>query len=498
MFISVRRREQDDLHSDPRSSLGDDIQELTWDLETAADCNMSAEEMQAQLEAQKQSRVELEDQVKAMQLKNDMESEVLRAEELRVQLKLLEETRTKAAEAHKARVAEMEKLVAEKAMPTGVPAWFQDQLKALTVDPAAEEQKRKEQLEQEDERKRQIEEVKNQQEALQKKLEALMGPQEVPRPTEPTENSKLQQLRNLLNPQPQATQDALIQQLASALGDKDAPDPQRDILKALLADSNKIKGTGGTTTLKPDILARLTGEDSAKMHDWLAQFNKQEEGENELFRITEEGEGKQTRVRSGMLDKSTMNVLHKEVWPQRNLGEDWAEDEVDFKHIRFEHLVAGETRTIELATEPDQILGRLRLLRRISYLKLRGYEWSLLRKMYAAIVCSIETGENNWASNFDRFETMLYRKTMLEAKPKADRAAWEPRSQGGSSNPNKKWYCRDWNREGCTKSAPHPAWFGSGPTAEKRSVLHVCAACLLKDRVARDHPEGHQSCPQQD
>ena len=85
-------------------------------------------------------------------------------------------------------------------------------------------------------------------------------------------------------------------------------------------------------------------------------------------------ECKHTKTRSGMLDKSSTNIRHKEVWPQKNLGEDWAEDEVEFKQLRFEHLVAGETRTIETCSDPAQILGRLHLLRHIAYLKLRGLE----------------------------------------------------------------------------------------------------------------------------
>ena len=44
-----------------------------------------------------------------------------------------------------------------------------------------------------------------------------------------------------------------------------------------------------------------------------------------------------------MLDKSTTNIQCKEVWPQKNLGEDWAEEEIEFKQLKFEHLVAEET-----------------------------------------------------------------------------------------------------------------------------------------------------------
>ena len=60
----------------------------------------------------------------------------------------------------------------------------------------------------------------------------------------------------------------------------------------------------------------------------------------------------------------------------------------------------------------------------------------------------------------------------------------------------KKWFCRDWNKpEGCRKNAPHKAWFGTGTNAISRVVLHMCAACYMKDKQVRDHPETHESCP---
>ena len=113
---------------------------------------------------------------------------------------------------------------------------------------------------------------------------------------------------------------------------------------------------------------------------------------------------------------------------------------MEFKQIRFEHLVAGETRTIETSTDPAEILGRLRLLRKIAYLKLRGYDWQLICKMYAAILTSIETREYSWESNFDRFETILYRKVMWEPKTHHQEPR-QDREQG-----DRKQFCRDYNK----------------------------------------------------
>ena len=159
---------------------------------------------------------------------------------------------------------------------------------------------------------------------------------------------------------------------------------------------------------------------------------------------------------------------------------------MEFKQLKFEHLVAGETRTIETCTDPVQILGRLRLLRHISYLKLRGIEWPLLRKMYAAILSSIEMREYSWESNFDRFKSILYRRVLTDRMGDREHKPSEGR----------KRFCRDFNKpEGCPKNSPHQVWMGQGPGAIKRMVYHCCAACLIRDEVLKDHPEGHPSCP---
>ena len=198
------------------------------------------------------------------------------------------------------------------------------------------------------------------------------------------------------------------------------------------------------------------------------------------------------KVRSGILDRATTNIQQKQVWPQQNLGEDWADEDVEFKQLRFEHLVAGETRTIVTCSDPAEILGKLRLLRRIAYLKLRGYEWHLLWKLYTAILTSIETKEYSWESNFDRFETILYRKTAAKGCQHTSDHRTD-REQG------RKRFCRDYNKpEGCPKNSPHTVWFGTGPSAAKRTVYHYCAACLIRDKTPREHPEGHPDCPHKD
>ena len=108
--------------------------------------------------------------------------------------------------------------------------------------------------------------------------------------------------------------------------------------------------------------------------------------------------------------------------------------------------------------------------------------------MYAAILSSIETREYLWESNFDRFESILYRKVLVDRS--SDKEHKEAKQEG------RKQFCRDYNKpDGCPKSSPHTAWIGSGPGASKRLVYHYCAACLIRDRTPREHPEGHNKCP---
>ena len=209
-------------------------------------------------------------------------------------------------------------------------------------------------------------------------------------------------------PSMQEDQNQLLEQLRRALGTRETEDPRKTVLKQFLMKSNTATTPGGATTLKPQLLKQLTGEEEDfNMAEWLATFNKQDQGES---KFENDEDRKYKNSKSGILDKATSNIQHKEVWPQRNLLEDWADEEVAFNQLQFEHYIAGEAQTIELCTEPAQILGRLRLMRRMAYSKLRGYDWSLIRKMYAAILTSIEVRENTWDSTFDRFESSLYKR----------------------------------------------------------------------------------------
>ena len=337
--------------------------------------NMSeAERLQRELEEKKAANKLAAQQAEEMRLHNKVEEQNLKQRKWELAIKQMKVHREEVQKQHEKRLSDMKHMATEATENSSKDEaimWLKSQLSKLEdpKDTEAEETACREQ----EEKKKMIEEVRKQRDELDAKLAELTG-----RPTE----------RGPSPPAQPDSQETLLQQLQAALSTKGDMDPQKAILRALTTQSNKTQGPGGVHTLKPDLMEKLntdlTGNHRLDMNEWLANFNKEDEGESLLRFANAEGEGecKHSKMKSGMLDRSTNNIHQKQVWSQKNLGEDWAEEELEFKQIRFEHLVAGETRTIELCTDPAQILGRLRLLRRIAYLRLRGYKWSLLRKMY--------------------------------------------------------------------------------------------------------------------
>ena len=415
-----------------------------------------------------------------MKIQNELENEKLKQRQWQEVMDQLKQTREHAERAHSRYMQEIKEAASTACDNTTrrVLEWFRTQTDQLAGPSRAHNQPSEEELEQaraeQEARDREVRDLQAQQEEIANKLAEL------------TSTTRAQDTR--------ASQNISLEQLKTTLSTKKDEDPNKLLLKALITNQNKAPGDGGICTLRPSILNSITGAEGNNMAEWLANLNKQDEGESEIARLALLGEGdpglKSGKARSGILDKATTNIQQKQVWPQQNLGEDWADEEVEFKQIKFEHLVAGETRTIETCSDPAQILGRLRLMRRMAYLKLRRYEWSLIRKMYAAIVTSIETKEYSWESNFDRFETILYRRTWGENRVQNDRQVIDRESTA------RKRFCQDYNKpEGCPKNSPHVTWFRNGPSAVKRTVYHLCAACLIREKQQREHPEGHPECP---
>ena len=444
------------------------------------------EKLREELKQQRELSERLQEELHAAEIRNELQKEKMKQRECQLAKERLDKEKEAAEMRHEEVIKQMHESKADKedTKATAI-EYLKEQLTKLTgtpveipgADEAREKAKKQEVADQ-------LKELLTQQKALMTQAQQLAASQS----SDPQIQKLLKQMSAIEGEQsPQDEQSKLMDQLLQSLQGREPEsklNKQKEILKQFLVDANKVPTIGGATTLKPEMLKKLTGEsDIFNMTEWLSNLNKHRSEEGRCDSAIEECKH---HKKSGMLDKATANIQHKEVWPQKNLLEDWADEEIEFKHLQFEHMVAGELRTIETSTDPAEILGRLRLLRKMAYTKLRGYEWPLIRKMYAAILRSIETKEHTWDSNFDRYETILYRKTPIRK---------EDRTGSGPGTNSKKWFCRDWNKGNCTKSSPHKSWFGTGTNAVQRTVLHMCATCYMKEKTQKEHPEGHESCP---
>ena len=395
-------------------------------LETTMSCtpvkeDAILEELQEQIKEQKEHSAKLQQQVENMKLCQELEAEQLQHEQWELAIQELRQSRELMLQQHESNKEKIRNMAQghTQRQPNQAVAWMQSQVQGPRGQEDADRVSQKQKL---------LDQLHKQEEEIQRQIEDLS--------TDDTDTDTREPLRRPMDttPRDKSEQEILLEQIRTTLAPKEADrDLNKALLKALITTQNKTAGCGGTSTLKPDMLSKLSGEAEFSTAEWLASLNRQEEGESEVSKILNKldddsdcrAECRHTIKKSGMLDKSTTNIGHKEVWPQKNLGEDWAEEEMEFKQLKFEHLVAGETRTIKTCTDPAQILGRLRLLRRIAYLKLRGIEWPSIRKMYAAILSSIETREYSWESNFNRFESILYRRVLMDRNN--DREHREPR-----------------------------------------------------------------------
>ena len=440
------------------------------------------DELKQQLENEKEHSKQLQEEAELMQVQHDLEIEKQKQKQWQVAMEEIRMAREHADREHEKCLEKIKEMAsASRTQATNstldwLKAQLQDMQKAPDTPSEADRERQAKEAE--------IKELRDQQEAINQKLKELTGQDNPSRPIEDVRRVLTQDKTN------NGQQNMLMDQLRAALTARKEEDPNKALLKALASSHNRTGAEGGTNTLKPNLLhGILGGETSNTMADWLANLNKQEEGESDAIYLGEgESSAKQGKCKSGILERATSNIQDKQVWPQQNLAEDWADEDVEFKQMKFKHLVAGETRTIETATDPAQILGRLRLLCRIAYLKLWGYEWNLIQKMYAVIITSIETKEYSWESNYDRFKTILYRKVVSDNRGFSE--GRQDREQG------RKRFCKDYNKpDRCPRPSPHPAWFGARVSAVKRTVYHYCAACLIQDKQNREHPEGHPDCP---
>ena len=111
-------------------------------------------------------------------------------------------------------------------------------------------------------------------------------------------------------------------------------------------------------------------------------------------------------MKSGFLEKPRSIVRFRQKWPHMNQDPRYVTAPLWYDELSFNQFVGGECRTIMRTQDPDEVLGRLRILSKIAYLHEQCGSWEKARATYFAIVSSIEEGEMHWLGSIGHYDIM--------------------------------------------------------------------------------------------
>ena len=155
----------------------------------------------------------------------------------------------------------------------------------------------------------------------------------------------------------------------------------------------------------------------------------------------------------------------------------------------------GETRIIALCEDEQQCIGHIRLMNKIAYALDESGDWEACRSVYPAVMVPIEMEDEEWDSNFRRFEYMIPR-PVPEQKDQAQKSGEGELKHKKHTTDNKRKpdyvFCKEFQKEGRFQPSPHMEKYKDGTEVQ---MHHVCARCFLKNKEKNPHPETSEVCP---
>ena len=198
--------------------------------------------------------------------------------------------------------------------------------------------------------------------------------------------------------------------------------------------------------------------------------------------------------KSGIMMRASDRVDEPQLWPHVALKGEFLAQNLSFHDLDFRSFVSGE---LEIITSPYLALnerqGRLHLLKELIYLS-RGYEWEVIRNVYASVVSKIEIRALSWAQWGSEFthqiQFALVRQQMDKGQSQVRRKP-SAKSVKSAEPEAGTYFCREFNQSSCTKGDSHSSTY----KGKRVTVLHICAKCWLSDRVRKAHNERDAACP---
>ncbi len=205
--------------------------------------------------------------------------------------------------------------------------------------------------------------------------------------------------------------------------------------------------------------------------------------------------------KSGLLAKSSKWVKKPQIYPHARLDNQYVMHETAYKDLTFGQFVAGELEIIlGDSMKKGDAWARLEMLRKTAYRSLI-FDWGRLLQVHAAIIRKIENGKAQWDGNFDQVERLILENPSIsmnlgsssrgvKGKDSKGRGK-QSESNGENVKQDKSWWCRDFQANNCSKSAPHAKRIGNRTV----QVKHFCATCFQERGVELGHPEKSSACP---
>jgi uncharacterized protein YdcH (DUF465 family) len=210
------------------------------------------------------------------------------------------------------------------------------------------------------------------------------------------------------------------------------------------------------------------------------------------------------RLRSGLQIKAADIVRSPQLWPHLALHEELVDRQISYQELDMRLFVSGELEIISSnEISETERKSRLSLLKKINDLS-GTYEFNLLSSIYAVIVRKIENGLAKWGDDFSQVINWMATKNARTNNLMSNSFVSKKTSYmyNKNSNFNKNRYnrsykgnqtfwCRDYNRTGCSLPDGHTGNF----KGENVNFSHICAACYNRDKTKVSHPESSPVCP---
>ena len=188
-------------------------------------------------------------------------------------------------------------------------------------------------------------------------------------------------------------------------------------------------------------------------------------------------------------------VKEPQVWAHTALRGEYLQSNPSFHDLQYSELVAGELEIISSLPHSHQRMGRVELLKRLSYL-MKHHSWESVRACYIAVLCQVENGSLAWSASRAEF-SMIIHETLVN-----QRASRQPAATHNKGNANLRKdqdtdysqdaWCWNFNNGSCDESDPHLTII-KGQTVY---CGHFCSRCWYKESEKRaDHGAQEQSCP---